>query len=167
MPPSPLRRLAEALGLTLGLIACGEQGLLPTTVEAGPDFSVADVVFEDAYYYCRVEPILFAQRCGPGDPALGEAANGCHHNVTSFRLADYMPLVAESCGDGVVPGQANIPAAAQQNYQSAQARMKRNPDAAPLLQRATGRAQHPRTMFEDTSPEAEVIRQWATQYSTQ
>jgi hypothetical protein len=140
---------------------------LPTTVEAGPDFGVADVVFEDDYYYCRVEPVLFAQRCGPGDPARGDPPNGCHHNVTSFRLADYMPLVADSCGGGVVPGQANIPAPAQQNYQSAQAKMKRNPDAAPLLQRAIGRAQHPRAIFDSASAEADAIRQWATQYSTQ
>lgn len=167
MPPSPLRRQTLTALALLGLTACGEQGLLPTTVEVGPDFSVANVIFEDAYYYCRVEPVLFAQRCGPGDPASGDPANGCHHNVTSFRLTDYMPLVQDSCGGGVVPGQVNIPAAAQQNYQSAQARMRRNPENSALLMRATGRAQHPRKIFESASLEAEVIRQWATQYSTQ
>jgi hypothetical protein len=44
--------------------------------------------------------------------------------------------------------------------------MKRNPEMAPLLLRATGQAKHPRTLFERDSAEAEVIRQWATQFST-
>lgn len=149
-----------------GSTSCGEQGLLPTTVEAGPDFSVADVLFDEAFFYCKVEPVLVAQRCGSGDPAQGDASNGCHHNVTSFRLTEYMPLVADSCGGGVNPGQARIPAAAQQNYQSAQSRMKRDPETAPLLLRPTGKAKHPRTLFQPDSAEAETIRQWATQYST-
>jgi hypothetical protein len=166
MPPS-FDRLRTLLVIALiGLPSCGEQGLLPTTVEAGPDFSVADVLFADAFYYCRVEPILFERRCGPGDPAQGDPPNGCHHNVTSFRLTDYIPRVADSCGGGLNPGQTAIPAAAQQNYQSAQSRMKRNPEMAPLLLRATGQAKHPRTIFDRDSAEAEVIRQWATQFST-
>lgn len=148
------------------IAACGEQGLLPTTVDPGPDFGVADVVFDEGYYYCRVEPVLVAQRCGPGDPAQGEAASGCHATVTSFRLTEYLPSVADSCGGSVVPT-LSIPQAARQNYQGAQARMKRDPDSAPLLLRPTGKAQHPRVIFDATSLDADVIRQWATQYSTQ
>jgi hypothetical protein len=155
-------RVAVAMLL---LTACGEHGLLPTTVDPGADFAVADVVFDAGYYYCKVEPILVLQRCGPGDPAQGEAANGCHASVTSFRLTDYMPPVSMSCGGTVVP-MAGIPQAAQQNYQGAQARMRRDPDSSPLLLRPTGKAQHPRVIFDLTSPEADVIRQWATQYST-
>jgi len=154
------------VGLALLVIQCGEQGAFPTTVDPGPDFGIAEVVFDAGYYYCKVEPVLIAQRCGPGDPAAGDAANGCHHSVTSFRLTEYLPPVSESCGGGVVPMTA-IPQAAQRNYQSAQTRMRRNPELAPLLLRATGRAQHPRTLFDASSPEADAIRQWATQYSTQ
>ena len=166
MPPRSLGNTTARFAVaTLLLGACGEHGFLPTTVDPGPDFGVADVVFDEGYYYCKVEPMLVAQRCGPGDPARGEAANGCHATVTSFRLTDYTPLVADGCM-GVVPGSVSIPAAAQQNYQGAQARMRRDPDNAPLLQRPTGKAQHPRVIFEPTSPEADVIRQWATQYST-
>jgi hypothetical protein len=148
------------------LAACGEHGLLPTTVDPGPDFSVADVVFDAGFYYCRVEPMLFEQGCGSGDAARGET-NSCHNNVTGFRLTQYMPLVAESCDGGVEPGMLGISAAAQQNYQGAQARMRRNPDAAPLFLRPTGKAQHPRVIFDASSPEADLIRQWATQYSSQ
>lgn len=152
--------------LALLITQCGEQGLFPTTVDPGADFSVAEIVFDAGYYYCKVEPVLVAQRCGPGDPASGDAAGGCHYDATNFRLSEYMPPVAESCGGGVVP-MVDIPPAAQRNYQSAQARMRRNPDMAPLLLRAIGRAKHPRTLFAAASPEADAIRLWATQYSAQ
>lgn len=164
------RSLLGGLALLLGAFAalgCGEEGLLPTSVERGPDFNVAEIVFDAGYFYCRVEPMLFGSRCGPGDPALGDPANGCHASVTSFRLTDYMPLVGDSCGGGVVPGTVAIPNAAEQNYQGAQARMKRNPDLAPLFLRPTAMAQHPRQLFNASSAEADIIRQWATQYSTQ
>jgi hypothetical protein len=80
-----------------------------------------------------------------------------------------MPPVADSCDGGVVPGvvgATSIPPVAQRNYQSAQARMKRDPEIAELLARPTGKAQHPRTIFDTSSSEADAIRQWATQYST-
>lgn len=157
---------AWLVGAVLVLFACGDHGVLPTTVERGPDLSLPDVVFDEGYYYCRVEPILFERRCGPGDPSQGDAASGCHASVTSFRLTEYAPLVAESCGGGIVPG-VDIPPPAAQNYQTAQARMRRDPDQAPLLLYPTGQAQHPRTVIEANSAEADVIRAWATQYSTQ
>jgi hypothetical protein len=167
MPPRFLGKTPAALvGTLFWVVACGEQGLLPTTVDPGPDFGVAEVVFDEGYYYCKVEPVLIAQRCGPGDPAQGDAANGCHATATSFRLTEYMPLVADSCGDSVVPT-LRIPPVARQNYQGAQARMKRDPESAPLLMRPSGKAQHPRVIFDTASPDADVIRQWATQYSTQ
>jgi hypothetical protein len=55
--------------------------------------------------------------------------------------------------------------AAEQNYTAAQARMKRDPQLAALLQRPLGNAQHPRQIFAENSAEADVIRRWATQSS--
>ena len=63
--------------------ACGEEGLLPTTVDPGPDFNVSQVLFDENFYYCQIEPMLFAQGCGPGNAAEGDPSNGCHHSVTS------------------------------------------------------------------------------------
>jgi hypothetical protein len=152
-----------AVGLLLS--ACGEEGLLPTTVDPGPDFNVSEVVFDENFFYCRIEPMLFQRGCGPGDSAAGDPNNGCHYNVTSYRLTDYSPLVAESC-NGLVP-QTNIPPAARQNYQLSQARMKRDPNLAPLLTRPTGETAHPRTIFGLDSAEADLIREWANQFSSQ
>lgn len=153
----------EVIGVSsvLLLVGCGEQGLLPGTVDRGPDFNVAEVVYDENYFYCAVEPVLFAQRCGSGD----EGDGGCHSTRTSYRLTDYAPPVGESCASGFVPT-GTIPAAARQNYQSSQARMNRDPELAPLLTRALGEAAHPRVMFEADSAEANVIREWATRFST-
>ena len=153
-----------ALGLICG--GCGDDGLLPTTVEPGADFVQEDVVFDDQFFYCRVEPVLFKQGCGSG-VAGQDPANSCHFSVTKFRLTDYMPHVADSCNGDVLGPSAVVPSAAQQNYTAAQARMKRDPSLAPLLQRPLGKATHPRKIFEDNSDAANVIRQWATQFSNQ
>lgn len=150
--------LLRAMPLLLATPAC--------TVERGEDFQVADVVFDDGYYYCSVEPVLFAERCGPGDPAAGDTQNGCHFNVTSFRLTDYSPRVGDACGGEASPGGV-IPGEAQKNYQNAQIKMARDPELAPLLNRPTSAAAHPRVIFAADSPQADVIRTWAERYSSQ
>jgi hypothetical protein len=152
-----------ALGLLVTCVAsCGEEGLLPTTVNPGEDFVQEDVIFDEEFYYCRVEPVLFGQSsCGSGVAGM-DPANGCHFSVTKFRLTEYMPKVADTCeGDALGPTSV-VPVAAQQNYAAAQARMKRDPNLAQLLQRPLGRAQHPRRIFTENSAEAAVISQWAT-----
>jgi hypothetical protein len=154
--------------MTLALLpcaACGDNGVLPTTVDPGQDFQIADIVYDANYYYCKVEPMLFSQHCGPGDGSKGDPAGGCHFNVTSFRLTDYNPLVGNSC-NGIVPT-TNPSNSAQNNYEAAQAQMNRNPDEAPLLNRPTGTIAHPRVIFSKSSPQADIIKQWATKYSSQ
>jgi hypothetical protein len=149
---------AGALLLTAG---CGDDGFLPGTVARGSDFNIAEVVYDENYFYCAVEPMLFAQRCGPGDAGDN---GGCHYARTSYRLTDYSPLTADTC-DGIVP--AVLPsAAARQNFQASQARMHRDPELAPLLNRPTGVAAHPRVIFAADSAEAELIREWARRFST-
>ena len=153
----PLQPLAASLIVTVLAAAlaaaCGEEGLLPTTVDPGPDFNVSQM--------------LFAQGCGPGNAAEGDASNGCHHSVTSYRLIDYSPLVAEGCNGNAPAAGTRIPDSARQNYQLTQARMKRDPESAPLLLRPTGQSAHPRTIFSENSAEADLIRQWANQFSSQ
>jgi hypothetical protein len=158
---------ALLVGLVLATTSCGDDGLFPKSVDPGDDFMQEDVTFDDEFYYCRVEPVLFAasQSCGSGT-AGKDPANGCHFSVTKFRLTDYSPLVAASCvGDALGPTSV-VTMAAQQNYTAAQARMKRDPQLAALLQRPLGNAQHPRQIFTENSAEADLIRRWATQASS-
>jgi hypothetical protein len=164
----PLKLACAALAVLAALVAsCGEQGLLPTSVDPGADFVQEDVIFDDEFYYCRVEPMLFQQGCGPGVAGM-DPANGCHFSVTKFRLSDYgPPRVGDSCNGDALGAGVLVPVAAQQNYTAAQARMKRDPDLSALLQRPTGQARHPRKIFDESSDEADVIRRWATQLASQ
>lgn len=163
------RVLLALLGMASAVMqpGCGDHGFLPTTVDPGADFQVADVVFDESYFYCKVEPVLFKNSCGTGDPSQGDPQGGCHFTATAYRLTDYpAPRVGDSCGTGLVP-MAAIPQAAKNNYQTSQARMKRDPDLAPLLQRPTLNQAHPRRIFKIDSMDADAIRLWATQFSNQ
>jgi hypothetical protein len=161
---------ASLVSVVLGTTSCGDDGLLPTTVDPGSDFVQEDVIFDDEFFYCRVEPMLFEQSCGAGI-AGQDPQNGCHFSVTKFRLTDYSPRLSDSC-TGASLGNADNPnpsrpMAAQQNYTASQARMKRDPNLAALLLRPIGKATHPRQIFSESSDQAEIIRQWATQFSSQ
>jgi hypothetical protein len=139
--------------------------LLSCTLDVGENFQVAGVVYDDNFFYCQVEPMMFGQGCGAGDPSRGESAQGCHFNRQRLRLTDYEPLAAERCDGDQLPEGA--PQAAQQNYQSAQLSMEVDPDRSPLLNRPTSTVAHPRVIFEPDSPEADLIRLWGTRYASQ
>jgi hypothetical protein len=146
--------------LLLVALACNE------TVDPGEDYSVPDVIFDEGFFYCHVEPMIFAQSCGAGNGS-GESSGSCHHTQTSFRVVDYEPLVADGCSGDVVASGVSIPSQAKQNYQRAQAKMNRNVNSAALYTKPTGRANHPRVIFDEDSPEADLIREWATNFATQ
>jgi hypothetical protein len=154
--------LALAFACVTLLSGCGEEGLFPTTIDPGADYSIAELVFDEEFYYCQVEPrVIFAHGCSNGN-----AGEGCHARVTSFRIQEYVPPVSASCMGNVV-GNVLIPQAARQNYNSAQARMRRDADTAPLLRRPTGQLSHPRQIFDANSDAAAAIREWATHVTTQ
>jgi len=155
--------LALAFACVTLLSGCGEEGLFPTTVDPGADFSIAELVFDEDFYYCQVEPrVIFAHGCSNGMAGDG----GCHARVTSFRIQEYAPPVSDNCMGNVV-GNVLIPQTARQNYNSAQARMRRDANTAPLLLKPTGQASHPRQIFPDDSDAAAAIREWATHVTTQ
>ena len=158
------RPFAMALAL-LGpvLLGCG-------TVDPGPNFQIAEVVFDANFFYCKIEPMLVDQKCGAGDPA--KDSQGCHFNVTSFRLQQHggpPDDVLASCS-GNLPSSPPMEtwgqATSQANWGAASGKMSTDPDRAPLLLRPTQRAIHPRQIFADKSPQADLIRQWATKYSS-
>ena len=164
--PTQTRRLASLLACAAALFGCGEEGQFPTQVAPGEDFSIADLVFDEAFFYCQVEPRVIVQHgCASGDPALGESGGGCHLSVTAFRLNEYSPRVADGCMGNTV--RTAIPAAARRNYQTANARMRRDPEIAPLLEKPLQRRPHPRRVFDENSDAAAAIREWATRVSTQ
>lgn len=146
------------------LPACALLGGCLESVDRGEDFDLAEVRFDADYYYCEVEPLLVARRCGSGDPAQGDPSGGCHASVTSFRFQEYSPLVADGCVGGRLGNATN--AVAEGNYQAAQSQMRRDPALARLITRPSGRAAHPRVVLAEGDPALEVLRAWAQRYST-
>lgn len=148
---------SEVFGALLGVLAssCG-------TVDPGQDVQFAEIAYDQDYFYCKVEPVLFQQACGPGKDGT-DAPGGCHYNVTTFRLTKHDPI---PCSKGGLPT-ARIPAEAQSNYQAAAREMTPDPGRAPLLNRPTKQAAHPREIFDSKSSAAGVIREWATKYTSQ
>jgi hypothetical protein len=145
----------EALAVLLVLLGgCG-------TVSPGQDIQFAQITYDQNYFYCAVEPMLVAQKCGPG--GSGDPQSGCHYNVTTFRLSQHDPVACM----GSVPDGLQISAEAQSNYTAASREM--NPDwtRAPLFLRPTKQAAHPRQIFDEKSDQAGIIRTWATKYTSQ
>jgi hypothetical protein len=149
---APVQALSALLGVVA--VACG-------TVAPGQDIQFAEVAYDQNYFYCKVEPMLIEQGCGPG--GSGDVASGCHYNVTTFRLTKHDPVPCQ----GVVPRSLSVPAGAESNYQAAAREMSPDPERAPLLNRPTRKAAHPRQIFADKTPQAAIIREWATKYTSQ
>jgi hypothetical protein len=154
------RSVVSLLLALAGAPACG-------VVDPGQDVQFAEITYDQNFFYCKVEPMLIEQKCGPGNPAqpANDAPNGCHYNVTTFRLTDHAtkPIPCK----GIVPDALSIPAEAQSNYEAASREMSPDPERAPLFNRPTRHNAHPRTIFAVDSPQAALIRQWATKYTSQ
>ncbi len=134
-----------------------------TTVDPGPSFVVPDEQFDADFFFCRIEPeLLVAKRCGPGDPALGDKASGCHFNpsaVSGMAIANHAPVDCTS-GRPVNRAQIGSGGAAQGNLQAVSLVMSRDVATAPLFLRPTGQ-NHPRAIFPREDPVLELLREWA------
>jgi hypothetical protein len=147
-----------------GVVGLVTAGAGCSTVDPGSSLALAPVVFDEGYFYCQIQPnVLESKSCGSGDSSQGDAAGGCHSRVTQFVLQTPVPAI--HC-NGNVPVDSPPPAAVQ-NYQTATEEMTLDIENAPLLAWPTKKiASHPRQIFAPESPEADLIRQWATKYSS-
>lgn len=141
---------------TLAIASC-------STVDPGPNFVVPDEQFDADFFFCRVEPeVLFAKKCGPGDPGAGDPANGCHFNssaVSGMAISNHAPI---DCDGDRPRSRAGLGAGgpAQGNLQAVTLVMSRDVNTAPILLRPTGQ-NHPRQVFAREDPVVEILRQWA------
>jgi hypothetical protein len=159
-----LRRCCGA-AVALALCAVAAAGVGCTTVDPGPDFVIPVETFDANYFYCHVEPqVLTAKKCGPGDPALGDPANGCHFNsaaVSGMALIQH-PVI--DCGGGDEPldsTQVGEGSPAQSNLQAASLEMSRDYLDAPIVVRPTGH-NHPRAVYTLSDPVVSIIGTWAS-----
>ncbi len=135
-----------------------------TTVDPGPNYVVPNETFDADYFFCHVEPeLLVAKRCGPGDPAQGDKANGCHFNssaVSGMALLDHPPVDCAGGDHPVDRTKIGTGSAPQANLQSASLEMSRDYLTAPILVRPTG-GNHPRVVFTKDDPVVNVLKTWA------
>lgn len=137
-----------------------------TTVDPGANFVVPNETFDPDYFFCHVEPeLIFAKKCGSGDPSQGDSANGCHFNssaVSGMAIVDHPPV---DCGGGDHPvdrTQVGSGGPAQGNLQAASFEMSRDYLTAPIYTRPSNNSHHPRQIFATDDPVVDVIRTWAS-----
>jgi hypothetical protein len=137
-----------------------------TTVDPGSDFVIPQVTFNANYFYCSVEPdVLFAKKCGSGDPSLGDPANGCHYNSSAVSGMALIGHPAIACANGAPIDSTTVGAGspAQSNLQAASLEMSTDYLNAPIILRPTGH-NHPRQIFALNPPDpvVNIIATWAT-----
>jgi hypothetical protein len=131
-----------------------------STVEPGGDPKIAQVVYDDDFFYCQVQPnVIVPQSCATGDQAKGDIG-GCHASGTPFRVLPLGPNDMVAC-DANGKHTGGISQVASSNYGAAQFEMNPDPESAPLLTHPTQKTTHPRLIFDTSSMEADIIRQWA------
>lgn len=127
---------------------------------------VADVSFDEDYFYCHVEPeFIAAKRCGPGDPAKGDPPNTCHFTASAVSAMVLLDHPAVECGGGDHPvdrSQIGTGSPAQSNFQAVSLEMNKDYLSAPLLVRPSG-MYHPRVIFDINDPQVRsLLMTWAS-----
>jgi hypothetical protein len=131
-----------------------------TSIDPGPNFVVPEQAFDSAYFYCHVEPeLIFAKKCGPGDPSKGDPQNGCHFNPSAVSAMALHDHPAVNCGGGdnpLDPTQTASGSPAQGNLQAADLEMSPDFTTAPIFVRPSGHT-HPRAIFSETDPQVRLL----------
>ena len=136
-----------------------------TSIDPGPNFIIPEKAFDAAFFYCHVEPeLIFAKKCGPGDPSKGDPANGCHYNPSSVSGMALLAHPPVNCGGGdtpLDPTQTGTGSAAQFNLESVSLEMNTDYTTAPLFVRPSGH-NHPRAVFSTTDNQVvTLLSTWA------
>lgn len=140
--------------LTLGsLLACAACG----TVDPGDNFIAPDVMLSEDFFYCRIQPeVITANTCASGGAGEGGM---CHSSMSALRLSEMAEMVAPpSCMDGQATGP--IPPSYMDNYMAVQLAVQTDALSSPFYRRPTGLDSHPRVIFAEGSPEADLIVDW-------
>lgn len=130
-------------------------------IDLGDNFLPPTIELDEDFFYCRIQPeVLTMYRCGPGDPAMGDMASGCHEARTGFRLsmaADTDPR--PTCVDGLADP-ATVSDAYRANFDAVRPFVGGDPQSSPVYQRPLQIAAHPRRIFLNGEPPALLIEEW-------
>jgi hypothetical protein len=130
------------------------------TVDPGDNFVAPDVMIDDEFFFCRVQPeVVTEHRCASG--GAGEA--GSCHSARSAMILDPAAEGAtrpECTPEGELAPGAVVPAEYMTNLERARIAVQSDPDFSPFFRRPVGMDSHPRPIFPVTDPAAELIREW-------
>ena len=154
-----LRTLALAMALApCALAGALAPGLLSgcATVDLGDNFVAPDLQLDEDYFYCVIEPqVIQAASCANG--GAGEAGS-CHVARSAMRLSDATTVAPPTCEDDR-PTSA-VPPEYMLDFMAVRLAVQSDPLSSPLYRRPTGLDSHPRVIFPEGSPEAELIADW-------
>ncbi len=147
---SPHRAALGVLMAFACLAGCG-------TVDLGDNFVPPDLVLDEDFFYCRIQPeVITPQTCASG--AAGDG-NACHANRSALRLSTAAEMATPpTCEDGVVVG--TVPPEYEANLEAVRFTVQSDPLSSPIYRRPIGLDSHPRVIFDEASPEADLIVEW-------
>lgn len=140
--------------LAVGLFSVACTPTVGDTVALGDNPEAPERALDEDFFHCEIQPnVLTAQSCAGGQP--GEAGS-CHLARSALRLVEVpAPPV---CQDGRLLGAASLES--EMNLERVRASVGADADASPLYRRALGLDSHPRAIFGEDAPEAQLLRQW-------
>ena len=141
------------LGCALALLgsACG-------TVDLGDNFIAPDLVLDEDFFFCRVQPeVISASTCASG--GAGESGS-CHSARSSLRLDPAAEGVAPPPCDAEGVLLADPPAEYERNLEALRFTVQSDPLSSPVYRRPLGLDSHPRVIFDEASPQADLLVQW-------
>jgi len=125
------------------------------TVDLGDDFVAPQLQLDEAFFYCKIQPqVLTKYGCATG---RGDEKGGCHDSRSSLRLiaTDDPPPCDKS---GALVGA--IPDAYKANFEAVRFAVQSDPLTSPLYLRPLNHASHPRAIFGENDPAAQLIVEW-------
>jgi hypothetical protein len=153
--PVPLRApsLFAIACSALWAIGCG----LPTaadTVDLGDNPEPPDLSIDEDFFHCRIQPEIITEfRCAAG---IASDGGGCHLSRSALRLVEVN--APPRCQDGRLVGAPPVESAV--NLERVRTVVGVDAETSQFYRRPLGLDSHPRRIFEESSPAAELVRMW-------
>jgi hypothetical protein len=124
-------------------------------IDLGDDVVAPDLALDEEMFVCRIQPeVLTRHSCATGMSGEG---GGCHDSRSALRLLDASDDPPCDAEGRIV---RTVPDAYMRNFDALRFAVQSSPEDSPLYLRPVGRAPHPRVIFEEDDPAAELIAEW-------
>jgi hypothetical protein len=127
------------------------------TVDPGHSHPAAPLMLDEDFFYCRIQPeVINAGSCASG--AAGDGGS-CHSSsVSSLNLDPMAETDVVTCDGNELIG--TPPASYRNNFTDVMFTVQPDPLASSFYRHVVGIDSHPRVIFPEGSPEADLIYEW-------